>query len=78
ADAIARLYRSGALTRASLAWREGMPQWTPLGEIATELGIADPAPVNAPAAPPTPPTPLTVETETPVERPLTGRAVFTA
>ena len=78
ADAIARLYRSGALTRASLAWREGMSQWTPLGEIATELGIADPAPVNAPAAPPTPPAPLTVETETPVERPLTGRAVFTA
>lgn len=80
ADAIARLYRSGALTRASLAWREGMSQWTPLGEIATELGIVDPAPVpvNAPAAPPTPPAPLAVETETPVERPLTGRAVFTA
>lgn len=78
ADAIAHLYRSGALTRASLAWREGMSQWTPLGEITTELGIADPAPASAPAAPVVPPAPMAVETDAPVERPLTGRAVFTA
>ena len=75
AEVIAQLYRSGALTRASLAWREGMSQWTPMGELATELGIADPAPVSAP---PMPPASLAVETDTPVERPLTGRAVFTA
>lgn len=78
AEAIAQLYRSGVLTRASLAWREGMSQWTPMGELATELGIADPASVSSPAAPPMPPAPLAVETETPAERPLTGRAVFTA
>jgi uncharacterized RDD family membrane protein YckC len=78
AEAIARLYRSGALTRASLAWRDGMSQWTPLGEIAAEVGIADPAPVSAPVAPPIPPSPLAVETDALVERPLTGRAVFTA
>ncbi|KRA46267.1 RDD family protein [Pseudoxanthomonas sp. Root630] len=78
AEAIANLYRSGALTRASLAWREGMSQWTPLGDIAAELGIADPAPVSTPAATAPPPAPMAIETEAPEERPLTGRAVFTA
>lgn len=66
-DALVKLHRSGALNDASLAWREGMGQWTPLGE----LGLAGPAPI---AAPP-PPGPAA---EPVVERPLTGRAVFTA
>lgn len=78
AESIAQLYRSGALTRASLAWREGMSQWTPLGDIAVELGIGDPAPASAPVASAIPPAPMAVETEAPVERPLTGRAVFIA
>ena len=77
-ETIAQLYRSGALTRASLAWREGMSQWTPLGEVAGELGIADPVPTPAHPAPATPAASMAVETEAPVERPLTGRAVFTA
>ena len=70
-EALVKLHRSGALTDASLAWREGMGQWTPLGELGSELGLAAPAPV---AAPPTP----EPAAEPVVERPLTGRAVFTA
>lgn len=70
-DALVKLHRSGALNDASLAWREGMGQWTPLGELGSELGLAGPAPI---AAPP-PPGPAA---EPVVERPLTGRAVFTA
>ena len=38
-EALVKLHRSGALTDASLAWREGMGQWTPLGELGSELGI---------------------------------------
>ena len=26
--------RSGELTRETLAWRQGMPQWTPAGQVA--------------------------------------------
>ena len=70
-EALVKLHRSGALTDASLAWREGMGQWTPLGELGSELGLAAPAPI---AAPPTP----EPAAEPVVERPLTGRAVFTA
>lgn len=70
-EALVKLHRSGALDDASLAWREGMGQWTPLGELGSELGLAAPAPV---AAPPTP----EPAAEPVVERPLTGRAVFTA
>ena len=55
-----------------------MSQWTPLGEVAGELGIADPVPTPAHPAPATPAASMAVETEAPVERPLTGRAVFTA
>ena len=50
-EALVKLHRSGALNDASLAWREGMGQWTPLGELGSELGLAAPAPI---AAPPTP------------------------
>lgn len=74
-QALVGLYRSGALTHASLAWRDGMGQWTPLGELAAELGIADPAPA-APLVAPPPPEPGAADPA--VERPLTGRAVFTA
>ncbi len=74
-EALVGLYRSGALTPASLAWREGMNQWTPLGDIATELGLVVATPA---AAPPIPATLGAEAAETPIERPLTGRAVFTA
>ena len=77
-EAIASLYRSGALTRASLAWREGMSQWTALGDLAAELGLTEAPTVSTPAAPATPVAPMAVETENLEERPLTGRAVFTA
>ena len=40
-EALVKLHRSGALNDASLAWREGMGQWTPLGELGSELGAPD-------------------------------------
>lgn len=75
-DALAELFRNGALTRASLVWRENMDQWKPLGEMANELPLPPvPQPVPEPAAPP----PVAdAEDEDAAERPLTGRAVFTA
>lgn len=71
-DALVALYRKGALTPASLAWRDGMGQWTPLGELADELGLA------ATPASSLPPTAAPAAAEPVVDRPLTGRAVFTA
>ncbi|MCC4621043.1 RDD family protein [Xanthomonas cassavae CFBP 4642] len=37
------------IDRSSLVWREGLPQWVTLGEVAAELGLDTPIP--APAAP---------------------------
>jgi uncharacterized RDD family membrane protein YckC len=75
-DVVADLFRAGTLTRTSLVWREGMEQWTALANVAPELRLDL-------TSPPTPaPAPEAVETvavaEPEVERPLTGRAVFTA
>ncbi len=74
-EALAGLYRNGALTAASLVWREGLGQWTPLGELAAELGLPAPAPA-VPAAAPDPDPAVAGDAEE--DRPLTGRAVFTA
>lgn len=75
AAAVADLFRAGTLTRASLVWREGMEQWTALVNVAPELRLDMTPPPPAPA-------PEQVEASAPVEvqeeRPLTGRAVFTA
>ncbi|KRA53821.1 hypothetical protein ASD77_04025 [Pseudoxanthomonas sp. Root65] len=71
-DALVSLFRTGALNTSTLAWRDGMSQWTPLGDLAEGLGIAA-TPVAAPPA-----AAQEAAIEPPVERPLTGRAVFTA
>ncbi|MEE7547928.1 DUF4339 domain-containing protein, partial [Xanthomonas sp. Kuri4-1] len=56
ADAIVELYRSGRIALDTLVWREGMPQWQPLAEVAAELGLAQSMPVTeAIDAPPGPP-----------------------
>ncbi|MCC8539064.1 RDD family protein [Xanthomonas axonopodis pv. poinsettiicola] len=45
---VARLSQ-GLVDRSSLVWREGLPQWVTLGDVATELGLD--APIPAPVAP---------------------------
>ncbi|HEY0333078.1 MAG TPA: GYF domain-containing protein [Stenotrophomonas sp.] len=53
---LAELYRSGRIALDTLVWREGLPQWQPLSEVAAELGLPTPhatEPVN-PAPPPLP------------------------
>lgn len=73
-SAVADLFRAGTLNRASLVWREGMEQWTALVNVAPELRLD--------MTPPSPPTPeaadAPVAPAVEAERPLTGRAVFTA
>jgi uncharacterized RDD family membrane protein YckC len=44
AEEIRRRFAAGELDRRSLVWRDGLPQWLPLGEMVDELGIATPAP----------------------------------
>ena len=36
--------RDGRFTSSDLAWREGMPEWKPLGEMAPQWGMDLPAP----------------------------------
>lgn len=48
-DALLQRIAEGALTRDTLAWKEGMPQWTPAGEVP-EL-----APLFGATPPPLPP-----------------------
>lgn len=71
AQALVQQFQLRALDMASLVWREGMDHWQPLRNVAPELGLATP-----PAAPPSAPVAEVVVEEE--ERPLTGRAVFTA
>ena len=74
AGALGELFRTGTLTRASLVWREGMQEWTALINVAPELRLdMTPPPPLAPEA-----TEAPAAIETKEERPLTGRAVFTA
>ncbi|MBD9480222.1 RDD family protein [Pseudoxanthomonas sp. PXM02] len=73
AGAMGELFRNGTLSRASLVWREGMQQWTALVNVAPELRLDMTPPPPAPEAPDAPPV-----IEVKEERPLTGRAVFTA
>lgn len=74
ADAIGGLFRAGMLTRASLVWREGMEQWTALVNVAPELRLDTTLPpASTPEAMEAPATAVVEQ-----ERPLTGRAVFTA
>ena len=54
---LVELHRSGRIGLDTLVWREGLPQWQPLGDFAAELGLPLPAadPSAAAAPPPLPP-----------------------
>jgi uncharacterized RDD family membrane protein YckC len=45
-------YQNGTIARDTLVWRQGMPAWVPLLQVAAEIGIGDEAPSAAP--PPVP------------------------
>lgn len=42
-ESVLELYRSGRIGLDTLVWREGLPQWQPLGDFALELGLPPPA-----------------------------------
>jgi uncharacterized RDD family membrane protein YckC len=48
------LLDAGSISRRTLVWRQGLPQWQALEQLANELGL--PA-VSTPPAPPLPPAP---------------------
>ena len=58
-DDLVAQFRYGRIGRDTLVWRDGQAQWQPLGDFATELGLANEA--GAPLPPPLPshrPTPV--------------------
>src|SRR5688500_8829255 len=82
-DQLLQQYRLGNLALDTLVWRDGMGQWQPLRDIAAELGLpthaaSSFAPPSAQSTDESAPAPLQTETETTEEKPITGRAVFTA
>lgn len=56
------LYRSERIGLDTLVWREGMPQWRPLAEVADELGITSAPGAPALQPPPLPPAPAIAAT----------------
>ncbi|MFC0153785.1 RDD family protein [Xanthomonas dyei] len=48
-DTLAARLSQGIIDHTSLVWREGLPQWVTLSEVASELGLD----TRAPASPPT-------------------------
>lgn len=86
-DQLVQQYRLGNLTRDTLIWRDGMGQWQPLGDFMVEFGLSQAVGsfVEHPSAagriePVLESTSSSVATETEgaEEKPITGRAVFTA
>ncbi|MCX7034842.1 MAG: pilin [Arenimonas sp.] len=50
AEALVEAFRLGQVGLNSLAWREGLSEWTPLGQFRDELGLAAVAPASPPPA----------------------------
>ena len=50
ADELRALHATGAINARSLVWRQGMPQWQPLEQVASELGIVLAASATSSAA----------------------------
>jgi uncharacterized RDD family membrane protein YckC len=55
ATTIRELAASGSVNARTLVWRQGMPQWQALEQVASELGVVLAAPTPAPSPPPAPP-----------------------
>ena len=54
AAALAQAFNAGRIGQDALVWREGLPDWQPLGRHAAELGLLGDAPVAPPPADPAP------------------------
>jgi uncharacterized RDD family membrane protein YckC len=76
--ALAQLFRDGRIGLDVLVWRDGLPQWQPLGELAGELGLLADAPPVATEPPPAPAPVFDPTPASPVEPSTGNRAVFTA
>ncbi|MFN3495358.1 MAG: DUF4339 domain-containing protein, partial [Hydrogenophaga sp.] len=53
-DELIALYQSSRIAADTLVWRDGMPQWQPLREVADEIGLVlvpPPASESAPVVP---------------------------
>jgi type IV pilus assembly protein PilA len=71
AAAIDGLFRAGQIHLDTLVWRDGLPQWRALGEVAGELGLSDTAGGALP--PPLPPAaPVQVAPSAPPRSGLSG------
>lgn len=53
------LIEKRTVTRESLVWHEGMPAWTPAGQVAELFAVPPPLPAAQPARPAPPPLPST-------------------
>lgn len=51
ASAVERRMAEGSVSDATLAWREGMEEWTPVGETATFIGRRVDAALKRPKGP---------------------------
>lgn len=51
AEALVEAFRLGQVGLDSLAWREGLSEWTPLRQFRDELGLGAVAPASPPPAP---------------------------
>ena len=67
ASAIRELSATGAVNARTLVWRQGMPQWLALAQVAAELGVVL---ADVPAAPSPLPMPPPAPAPAPVEAPV--------
>ncbi len=75
--ALAQLFRDGRIGLDVLVWRDGLPKWQPLSELAGELGLLADAPPVAPVPPPDP-APVDPAPAAGIAASTDNRAVFTA
>lgn len=73
AEAVVEAFRLGRVGHDSLAWREGLSEWVPLGQFRDELGLGEVTPVAPPPAPMAPAAPATT-----VEPPKKGNGCLIA
>lgn len=87
-DELVALFRQGRLTLDTLVWRQGLPDWQPLGSVAGELGLAagprqggidtvtpPPVPSIPPEPAPVPPAAMAMPPMHPARKGLSGCAL---